>query len=157
MSNYIPQKAFVLITYHVLILGNMNRLIHQRHTVYTIVLSISLPCHIRYIHKIYTWFIENFVMFVNYQILMFSCEIIYPYPSWLRHWHRGIRINVPVLLTHHEAIWRHRAWSTMVYVMTCCLMAPSHYLKQCWLITSAVSRQSHVSSFTWNAQDTYAW
>ena len=35
-----------------------------------------------------------------------------------------------------DTIWHHRTWSTLVQVMACCLMAPSHYLNQCWLITN---------------------
>ena len=35
-----------------------------------------------------------------------------------------------------DAIWRHRSRSTLAQVMACCLTAPSHYLKQCWLIIS---------------------
>ena len=30
-------------------------------------------------------------------------------------------------------IWRHRYGSTLAQVMSCCLLAPSHYLNQCWL------------------------
>ena len=37
-----------------------------------------------------------------------------------------------------DAIWRWRSWSTLVQVMVCCLMAPSHYLNQRWLIISKV-------------------
>ena len=33
------------------------------------------------------------------------------------------------------AIWSHRSGSTLAQVMTCCLMAPSHYLTQQWHIT----------------------
>ena len=33
-----------------------------------------------------------------------------------------------------DAIWQHRAGSTLAQVVVCCLMAPSHYLNQCWLI-----------------------
>ena len=29
-------------------------------------------------------------------------------------------------------IWRQRSGSTLAQVMACCLMAPSHYLSQCW-------------------------
>ena len=36
-----------------------------------------------------------------------------------------------------NAIWRHRSGSTLVQVMACCLMAPSHYLNQCWLSSNA--------------------
>ena len=35
-----------------------------------------------------------------------------------------------------DAIWRNRTAPTLVQVMTCCLMALSHYLNQCWLIMS---------------------
>ena len=41
-----------------------------------------------------------------------------------------------------DAIWRHGTRSTLAQVMACCLMAPSHYLNQCWLITSKVQRHS---------------
>ena len=30
-----------------------------------------------------------------------------------------------------DTIWHHGTWSTLVQVMACCLMAPSHYLNQC--------------------------
>ena len=33
-----------------------------------------------------------------------------------------------------DVIWQHRFGSTLTQVMACCLMAPSHYLIQCWLI-----------------------
>ena len=32
-----------------------------------------------------------------------------------------------------DAIWRHRFRSVLAQVVACCLMAPSHYLNQCWL------------------------
>ena len=32
-----------------------------------------------------------------------------------------------------DAIWRQRSGSPLAQVMACCLMAPSHYLNQCWL------------------------
>ena len=34
------------------------------------------------------------------------------------------------------ANWRHRSGSTLAQVMSCSLTAPSHYLNQCWLISS---------------------
>ena len=37
-----------------------------------------------------------------------------------------------------DAIWRHRTGSTLAQVMACCLMAPIHYLNQCWLIITGV-------------------
>ena len=38
----------------------------------------------------------------------------------------------------NDVIWHHRIWSTLFQIMACCLMAPSHYLNQCWLIISDV-------------------
>ena len=38
----------------------------------------------------------------------------------------------------NDATWRHRSGSRLAQVMACCLMAPSHYLSQCWLIISKV-------------------
>ena len=38
-----------------------------------------------------------------------------------------------------DTIWRQRSGSTLAQVMACCLMAPSHYLNQCWLINSPVT------------------
>ena len=35
-----------------------------------------------------------------------------------------------------DAMWRQRSWTTLAQVMACCLMAPSHYLNQCWLMIS---------------------
>ena len=53
-----------------------------------------------------------------------------------------------------DAIWQYRAQSTLAQVMDCCLTAPSHYLKPCWLIISEVSWYSYSpDSFTGNAQD----
>ena len=37
-----------------------------------------------------------------------------------------------------DAIMRQGTESTLVQVMACCLTAPSHYLKQCWLIIRKV-------------------
>ena len=44
-------------------------------------------------------------------------------------------------------IWWHVTGSTLVQVMACYLMAPSHYLNQCRLISSKVPRQSPDGDF----------
>ena len=41
-------------------------------------------------------------------------------------------------LRSSDVIRQHRSGSTLAQVMACCLMAPSHYLNQCWLIISKV-------------------
>ena len=47
-----------------------------------------------------------------------------------------------------DTIWRHKSGSTLDQVMACCLMAPSHYLNQCWLIISKVQWHSSECNFT---------
>ena len=37
-----------------------------------------------------------------------------------------------------DAIWWNRSGSTLVQVMACCLMSPSLYLNQCWLLEKLV-------------------
>ena len=46
-----------------------------------------------------------------------------------------------------DALWQHRSGSTLAQVMACCLMAPSHYLNQCWLIISEVQWHSFEGNF----------
>ena len=47
-----------------------------------------------------------------------------------------------------DAIWRQRSGSTLAQVMACCLMAPSHYLNQCWLTISKIKWRSSKGKFT---------
>ena len=41
-------------------------------------------------------------------------------------------------LRSSDVIWLQKSWATLVKVMDCGLMAPSHYLNQCWLIISKI-------------------
>ena len=50
-------------------------------------------------------------------------------------------------LVPSDAIWRHRTWSILIHVMAWCLMAPSHYLNQCWLLISEVLWYSPQGNF----------
>ena len=50
-----------------------------------------------------------------------------------------------------DAIWCYRSGTTLAQVIACCLMAPSHYLNQCWLIMSKVRWHSSKGNF---ARDT---
>ena len=47
-----------------------------------------------------------------------------------------------------DAIWWQGSRSTLVQVMACCLMAPSHYLNQCWLIITKVQWCSHLRTIS---------
>ena len=46
-----------------------------------------------------------------------------------------LRINI---LWPSDIIWWDKYWWALALVMACCLMAPSHYLNQCWLLISEV-------------------
>ena len=65
-----------------------------------------------------------------------------------------------ITLTHcgpSDTIWRQRSGSTWAQVMACCLTAPSHYLNQCWLITSKVLWLSWEGNFTRDASIINHW
>ena len=46
-----------------------------------------------------------------------------------------------------DHIWQHRTWSTMVQKMSWCLMAPRHFINQCWLIINEAPWHSSHSIF----------
>ena len=48
---------------------------------------------------------------------------------------------------HGDAIWWQRSGSTLAQVMAWCLTAPSHHLKQCWLLINEISWYSPGSNF----------
>ena len=48
-----------------------------------------------------------------------------------------------------DVIRRQGTESTLAQVMACCLMAPSHYLNQCWLIISKVLWHYHQGALSW--------
>ena len=50
-----------------------------------------------------------------------------------------------------------RSGSALAQVMACCLTAPSHYLKQCWLIISQDLWHLPEDNFRWNGQYIYPW
>ena len=56
-----------------------------------------------------------------------------------------------------DAIWQHRTGSTLPRVMACCLLTPSYYLNQCWLIISEVLWGSPASNFTMSPHATPLW
>ena len=56
-----------------------------------------------------------------------------------------------------DAIWRHRAGSTLVDVIPCCLSASRPYLNQCWLITNMVVWHSPEDNSNGNVPDINHW
>ena len=52
--------------------------------------------------------------------------------------------------------WQRSGW-TFVQLMAFCLMAPSRYMNQCWLIIREVLWYSPEGNYTGTAQDTHPW
>ena len=52
-------------------------------------------------------------------------------------WTSALGLN---LLWPNHPIYRLRSWSTQIKVMASCMMAPSHYLKQCGLIIKLINK-----------------
>ena len=79
-----------------------------------------------------------------------------PNSTSLSRWESRFNTYIFVInsLRPSEAIWRQRTGSTLAQVMACCLMAPSHYLNQCWLIISKVLWLSWEGNFTRDASIT---
>ena len=89
-------------------------------------------------------------------------EFYYGFKKWAEYFFANAWCNKKSYIKSlwpSDAIQRWRSWSTLVQVMACCLMAPSHYLNQCWLITSEVLRwYSLGGNYTGNAQSiNYLW
>ena len=62
-------------------------------------------------------------------------------------------LSLPICCLIHCGLV-HRTGSTLVQVMACCLMAPSHYLNQCWLLIGEDLWHSPKSNYTVSAQVT---
>ena len=90
----------------------------------------------------YTW-IGNYVHVKHWDIITHPCSkfnsglVLSMLAQYLCHHIYGISKPQWVSsLWPGDAVWRHRSGSTLAQVMAWCLMAPSHYLNQCWLIIS---------------------
>ena len=56
-----------------------------------------------------------------------------------------------VILWFNDAIWQHRAGSTLAWIMACCPAAPCHCLNHCWSRVSGVLWHWPDSNFTESA------
>ena len=52
-----------------------------------------------------------------------------------------------------NTLWCLRSWSPLVQVMVCCLIAPNHYLNQCWLHLIEILCHSFHGNIYFNTQD----
>ena len=72
----------------------------------------------------------------NYWIIYF-CNMGYELTGVGLLWTSALGLN---LLWPNHPIYRLRSWSTQIKVMASCMMAPSHYLKQCGLIIKLINK-----------------
>ena len=54
------------------------------------------------------------------------------------HYDVTVMLQADHIRNYRFDIWGRRSWPTVVRVMACCLMAPSHYLTQCRFIANKV-------------------
>ena len=67
---------------------------------------------------------------------------VVPFVSWSTIFH-----TVYVIMRPSDTIWWHRSGWTLAQVMACCLMVPSHFLDQYWLIISKLLWHSPEGNF----------
>ena len=77
----------------------------------------------------------NLIGTCRINLLCFWKHVGHPVRSWYSTVNFRKSFN---LLWPSGIIWWQSPWSTLAQVMTCCLMAPSHYLNQYWPITNGV-------------------
>ena len=77
-----------------------------------------------------------------------------PYGVTMPQWVNSSWPNWP---SNCDFIGCYISWSALIQIMACCLMAPSHYLNQCRLITSEVLWHSTESHSAWNTEDICPW
>ena len=72
------------------------------------------------------------------------------------NWHPVLCIQKQDLVNSlwlNDSIWHWKSWSTLVQVMACCLMAPSHYLNQCWLKINEILQHPFQGNVYLNTQN----
>ena len=90
------------------------------------------------------------IIFAMLSILLIHVRsiILFTFAYWVTN---AIMLIIFNALWHSNAIWRNRTGSTLVWVMACCLTAPSHYRNQCWLPISEVDWYLYESNFSANS------
>ena len=81
-------------------------------------------------------------------------QILFTYD---KEWYAILSSIVFNSLRPSDAIWWHRSGSILTQVMACCLMAPSRYLYQHWLIISKVWWHSSEGNFIRDTSATVHW
>ena len=80
------------------------------------------------------------------------------FSHWLRPcWNIEIESRLNSLGPTSDAIWHQRSGSALAQVMASCLMVPSHYLTQCWLVAGGFSWHSLGGISILNTPDISHW
>ena len=124
---------------------------YKNSTIFRKVMSLAVPSH--YLNQCWTWD-SGIYTWANLQPWYQS--MIY---NEFENYNSRITATPPrgEWLWSSDAIWRLSSGSTLVQVMAWCLTAPSHYLRQFWLIIRQVLWRSSENNFTRNAQYIYPW
>ena len=122
-----------------------QRLLMDNHEGYFILNSVhqKLPTPIKQLCD------DVFKVNVNSQcVLSDTCKLSFKTSDMCNDFHH----NCWNSLRPSDAIWQHSSGSTLVQVMACCLMAPSHYLNHFLFIIREVLWHAPESTFTGSAQ-----
>ena len=139
-----PSPAFCVCSYHGRMMADLQGQGHRwqsRSRSHRGAMQHNLPIHIKYYNS---W------LPVSIQL-----EIINVCYASLTHW--GLVTDGDIDLGLHWLRIYYQWLGAIVHVMACCLTAPSHYLNQCWLITSEVLWHSSEGNSIRNAQHIYPW
>ena len=93
--------------------------------------------------KSYLMYSVHILEKIDHVIIGLHCNL------WFNLWFNSLQPN--------DTMRQERSWSTLVQVLACCLMVPSHYLSQFWQIISDVLWYLRDGNFTGNAQGIYPW
>ena len=131
---------------HRIWIGSQKRLVKQTHRwLYWLFPSLLTHCCLGNT-IIHPWFTSMIQAWFGDMVSRWRGTTQVP-SHWLSQWWL-ISMWIPrnIILTHCGLVTPYGDMdfgSTLAQVMTCCLMAPSHYLNQCWLIISEVQWHSY--------------
>ena len=120
------------------------------------------------LQKVINWIQRHLIEIYLYKRvgLEYTINCFKMFPKSLIIFHRNVfdthKINAviynvktlkgPHSLWSSDAIRQHRSRSTLAQVMACCLVTPSHYLNQCWLLINELKCHSPEINLTASAR-----
>ena len=96
-------------------------------------------------------FVPNGIFWARKPKLILLCLLNFSEHNLLSRRQTGPYQTCSGLIT--DVIWRQGSWSTLVQVADCCLVAPNHYMNQCWLTINTILWHWFQCNVYWNTQD----